>query len=81
MGLLDDLSYYNYHHREYLSQIETMFGDMMNFTLSRFTPFELESVYEKFEITYSDQILQNNVKRLPEELENTDGTVYFLLTT
>lgn len=53
IGLFDDLSYYNYHGRNYSTSVEMFFESMNDFTLTRFLPFQLNKVYDALSFTYS----------------------------
>lgn len=66
VGLLDDLSYYSYHSRNYTASVEMFFKYMNEFTLARFIPFQLDKVYDALSLTYSDKILKETVTIVPK---------------
>lgn len=81
VGLFDDLSYYTYHGRNYSDVVEVFFTEMTNFTMSRFIPFQLDSVYDQILVNYSAAILCEDLDRTPPEFRENDGDVYFLDNT
>lgn len=66
IGLFDDLSYYNYHGRNYSVSVEMFFEEMNNFTLARFIPLQLYTIYDKLSLTYSEKILKETVTTTPK---------------
>jgi hypothetical protein len=80
-GLLDDLSYYSYHQRNYSRVVFVFFEQLTNFTLHRWIPPFITEAYKKAKITYAHKIPFNDLNKTPVKFEKKDKNIYFLTST
>jgi hypothetical protein len=61
-GVLDDLSYYSYHQRNYSQVVAVFFGELTDFTLMKWAPKDILDFFDRMNFKYSDKILTHNLK-------------------